>query len=161
MPRTRERKAINLIKNQLWIECETPLISRERTSTWDTLDSKTVYKNQFLVVIEFQANYFNCLLISIYCPPRGNLTQQLTTLQLWIEKYPNHWILLLGDFNAKSRVWGKRDTVERHLKRGGSNKIGFYCPASMHATFFDNGTVDVSFLSTHIGHSCEVVTHKV
>ncbi|GIY93548.1 uncharacterized protein CEXT_372371 [Caerostris extrusa] len=26
----------------------------------------------------------------------------------------------------------------------------------MHATFFDNGTVDVSFLSTHIGHSCEV-----
>ncbi|GIY82068.1 hypothetical protein CDAR_602881 [Caerostris darwini] len=26
---------------------------------------------------------------------------------------------------------------------------------------FDNGTVDVSFVSTHIGHSCEVVTHKV
>ncbi|GIY72144.1 hypothetical protein CDAR_302301 [Caerostris darwini] len=32
---------------------------------------------------------------------------------MWIEKYPDHRILLLRDFNAKSRVWGKRNTDER------------------------------------------------
>ncbi|GIY34044.1 uncharacterized protein CDAR_567921 [Caerostris darwini] len=56
----------------------------------------------------------------------------------------------------RSGIFNSKNSGKRHLKLGSSNKIGFYCPPSKHTTFFDNGTVDVSFVSTHIGHSCEV-----
>ncbi|GIX70121.1 hypothetical protein CDAR_312581 [Caerostris darwini] len=42
-----------------------------------------------------------------------NLQQHLSTLQAWIEKFPNYQVILLGDFNAKSYIWGKRNTDER------------------------------------------------
>ncbi|GIX87738.1 hypothetical protein CDAR_617181 [Caerostris darwini] len=32
---------------------------------------------------------------------------------MWIEKFPDHRVLLFDDFNAKSRVWGKRNMDER------------------------------------------------
>ncbi|GIX87749.1 hypothetical protein CDAR_617221 [Caerostris darwini] len=79
----------------------------------DHIDCQVVFINKLLVIIDIQSSLLNCLLISIYCPPRKNLQQHLSTLQAWIEIFPNHQIILLGDFNAKSCISGKRNTDER------------------------------------------------
>ncbi|GIX83497.1 probable RNA-directed DNA polymerase from transposon BS [Caerostris darwini] len=55
----------------------------------------------------------DCLLISTYCPPKGDLASHLEVLQAFLVKYPLFKIFICGDFNAKSRVWGKRNVDAR------------------------------------------------
>ncbi|GIX89958.1 uncharacterized protein CEXT_272091 [Caerostris extrusa] len=59
----------------------------------DSIDCQVVFINQLLVIIDVHSAPLNCLLISIYCPPRDNLLQQLSILQAWIEKFPEHRIM--------------------------------------------------------------------
>lgn len=57
-----------------------------------------------------------------------------------------------GHFVSKSE--GKR-----HLKIGGSCKIGFFCPARIKTVTQEKSgqvSIDVTFFSNHIGHQCEV-----
>ena len=57
-----------------------------------------------------------------------------------------------GNFVSKSQ--GKR-----HIKVGGSNKIGFFCPARIKTETQEKSgqvSINVEFFSTHIGHQCEV-----
>ncbi|GIX76547.1 hypothetical protein CDAR_499971 [Caerostris darwini] len=58
-------------------------------------------------------NDSDCLLISTYCPPKGDLASHLQVLQAFLVKYPLFKIFICGDFNAKSRVWGKRNVDAR------------------------------------------------
>ncbi|GIX70133.1 probable RNA-directed DNA polymerase from transposon BS [Caerostris darwini] len=72
-----------------------------------------IFQNRFLVVTQINIQNIDCLVISAYCPPRGELSNCLNNIQFWIEKYPHFKVLLFGDFNAKSKVWGKRNDDER------------------------------------------------
>ncbi|GIX79758.1 retrovirus-related Pol polyprotein from type-1 retrotransposable element R1 [Caerostris darwini] len=107
----------------------------------DQLDCQKVFINQEMVIIDLKTSSFNCLLISIYCPPKENLQQQLSLLQVWIEKFPDHHIILLGDFNAKSRIWGKRNTDER------GNLLMHFC-SSLDLSIENNPDMPPTFDST-------------
>lgn len=44
----------------------------------------------------------------------------------------------------------------RHLKTQGSKKINGYCPASISLNYSVNGTYEVQYISTHVGHNNEL-----
>ncbi|GIY79612.1 RNA-directed DNA polymerase from mobile element jockey [Caerostris darwini] len=85
-----------------------------------SISSQILLNSQEAVIIMAQLlNKFH-LIISIYCPPGKNLEASLEIIKPFILKYADIPILLLGDFNAKSRVWGQRDLDER-----GSSLLAF------------------------------------
>ncbi|GIY71306.1 hypothetical protein CDAR_529451 [Caerostris darwini] len=49
------------------------------------------------------------LLVSIYCSPSKDIDQCLDVLGSLLFKFDHLPTFILGDFNAKSRVWGQRD----------------------------------------------------
>ncbi|GIX83506.1 uncharacterized protein CDAR_83521 [Caerostris darwini] len=58
-----------------------------------------------------------------------------------IEKFPDHHIILLCDFNAKSRIWGKRNTDER------GNLLMHFC-SSLDLSIENNPDMPPTFDST-------------
>ncbi|GIX87704.1 hypothetical protein CDAR_617021 [Caerostris darwini] len=82
----------------------------------NSITTQIIYTDQENVIITLKSYDKNCLFISTYCPPNKDLSINLAIIQPWIEKYYHYHIILVGDFNAKSRVWGKRKTDDRGAK---------------------------------------------
>ncbi|GIX79773.1 hypothetical protein CDAR_77431 [Caerostris darwini] len=80
------------------------------------LNSQHVFSNEELVIIMSEFNLQHHLIVSIYCPPSHNMDDNLDILKNYILKYNNLPCIILGDLNAKSRVWGRRDLDERGSK---------------------------------------------
>ncbi|GIY48274.1 hypothetical protein CDAR_470171 [Caerostris darwini] len=76
-----------------------------------------LFNNSFIVIALTKIQQQEFLLICTYCPPRDNIEHNLNIIQQWIEKYQHSNILIMGDFNAKSPVRGKRreDSRGTHL----------------------------------------------
>ncbi|GIX69951.1 uncharacterized protein CDAR_394471 [Caerostris darwini] len=79
-------------------------------------NSQLIYANEELVIIMSQFHHQNTIIASIYCPPSNNIDNNLDVLKNFIIKYANLPFIILGDFNAKSRIWGQRDLDERGSK---------------------------------------------
>ncbi|GIY37428.1 uncharacterized protein CDAR_99671, partial [Caerostris darwini] len=56
------------------------------------------------------------LLISTYCSPKNNIDHNLDTIRKFIIKFNHLPTIILGDFNAKSRIWGQRDLNDSGTK---------------------------------------------
>ncbi|GIX71193.1 hypothetical protein CEXT_318841 [Caerostris extrusa] len=73
-----------------------------------TLETQAILVTMDIVIVHMITQNLGCLLVSTYCPPKGNImTNLVVVLQSYLEKY-NFKTFIFGDFNAKSRVWGKR-----------------------------------------------------
>ncbi|GIY79605.1 hypothetical protein CDAR_57071 [Caerostris darwini] len=79
-------------------------------------NSQLIYANEELVIIMSQFHHQNTIIASIYCPPSNNIDNNLDVLKNFIIKYANLPFIILGDFSAKSRIWGQRDLDERGSK---------------------------------------------
>ncbi|GIY65161.1 hypothetical protein CDAR_437241, partial [Caerostris darwini] len=77
------------------------------------LETQTILVTRDIVIVHLIISGSDCLLISTYCPPKGNLALNLEVIQAFLMKYPHFKTFICGDFNAKSRVWGKRNVDAR------------------------------------------------
>lgn len=59
-----------------------------------------------IVIINALINEDSIILISLYCSPNEELEDVLDILDDYINRYQNKKLLIMGDFNAKSSVWG-------------------------------------------------------
>ncbi|GBN82910.1 hypothetical protein AVEN_98009-1 [Araneus ventricosus] len=73
----------------------------------------TLELSRVFVALDVQVGGKTFILISIYCPPSGDLENQLLCLRSLLIKFPNGMIFIFGDFNAKSSIWGPGDTDKR------------------------------------------------
>ncbi|GIY73629.1 hypothetical protein CEXT_430541, partial [Caerostris extrusa] len=78
--------------------------------------SQIVFSNSELTAILASINNTETLLVSIYCSPSKNIENNLNLLRNILIENDNRPTIILGDFNAKSRVWGQRDLDERGSK---------------------------------------------
>ena len=69
--------------------------------------------NHDMDTIRVSVNKEEVLIITIYCLPSTsviNLNHLLEELNLQLLKYPSDNVVLMGDFNAKSSLWGQGQT---------------------------------------------------
>ncbi|GIX77408.1 hypothetical protein CDAR_2651 [Caerostris darwini] len=76
-------------------------------------NSQIIHTSKEIVVIMARINGISLLLISVYCPPSKNIDYNLNILRTILDKYHDLPTVILGDFNAKSRVWGRRNLDDR------------------------------------------------
>ncbi|GIY68078.1 uncharacterized protein CDAR_452961 [Caerostris darwini] len=81
-----------------------------------SINCQLVFSNSELTAILASINNVETLLVSIYCSPSKNIENNLNLLRNILLENDNRPTIILGDFNAKSRVWGKRDLDERGSK---------------------------------------------
>ncbi|GIX87694.1 hypothetical protein CDAR_616961 [Caerostris darwini] len=81
-----------------------------------TLNAQIIICHKEVVIIQARLNNQDTILVSAYCPPNKNMDATLLIIRNAISKFSNLPIVILGDFNAKSRVWGQRDLDERGSK---------------------------------------------
>ncbi|GIY45302.1 hypothetical protein CDAR_246031 [Caerostris darwini] len=79
-------------------------------------NSQSILISREVVVILAKIHNTDFLLTSIYCPPSNNIEVNLHSLTPFLNKYSDTPMIILGDFNAKSRVWGQRNLDERGSK---------------------------------------------
>ncbi|GIY78163.1 putative 115 kDa protein in type-1 retrotransposable element R1DM [Caerostris darwini] len=79
-------------------------------------NSQSIHITREVVVILAKIHNTDFLLASIYCPPSSNIEVNLNSLIPFLNKYSETPMIILGDFNAKSRVWGQRNLDERGSK---------------------------------------------
>ncbi|GIX87716.1 uncharacterized protein CDAR_617071 [Caerostris darwini] len=80
-----------------------------------SFNSQAIHITKEVVVILANIYSTDLLLASIYCPP-NNIEENLNTLRPILNKYNDFPMIILGDFNAKSRVWGQRNLGDRGSK---------------------------------------------
>lgn len=73
-----------------------------------------IERNVVAIEIDFEGELL--VLISIYCLPNTAIENDLAVLHSLILNNSQKKILILGDFNAKSPLWGKRDLENRGKK---------------------------------------------
>ncbi|GIY37466.1 RNA-directed DNA polymerase from mobile element jockey [Caerostris darwini] len=81
-----------------------------------SFNSQVIHITQEIVVILANIFDMDLLLASIYCPPSNNIDDNLNILRPILNKYTDLPMIILGDFNAKSRVWGQRNLDDRGSK---------------------------------------------
>ncbi|GIX77323.1 hypothetical protein CDAR_276541 [Caerostris darwini] len=54
-----------------------------------TLETQAILVTRHIVIVHLNTHNLDCLLISTYCPPKGNLMTNLDVLQPFLEKYIN------------------------------------------------------------------------
>ncbi|GBN28236.1 Putative protein in type-1 retrotransposable element R1DM [Araneus ventricosus] len=69
-----------------------------------------------IVAIEVDTVNETFILISVYCLPSANFETDLAALQTVILNNIHKKVLIFGDFNAKSPIWGKRASDTRGQK---------------------------------------------
>ncbi|GIY68090.1 hypothetical protein CDAR_453051 [Caerostris darwini] len=79
-------------------------------------NSQTVLITREVVVILANIHNIDFLLASIYCPPGNDIDVNLHCLIPYLNKFSDKHMIIFGDFNAKSRVWGRRNLEERGSK---------------------------------------------
>ncbi|GIY37472.1 uncharacterized protein CDAR_458971 [Caerostris darwini] len=80
------------------------------------MPGQLIFVNEELVVVMLHHNDQDFILVSMYCSPGKNIDNSLELLKPLLLKYYNFPFIILGDFNAKSRLWGQRDLDERGSK---------------------------------------------
>ncbi|GBM57503.1 hypothetical protein AVEN_137936-1 [Araneus ventricosus] len=66
-----------------------------------------------LVAIEIELSGEKFLMISVYCPPSEELGDNINEISALLLCFSQEKIVILGDFNAKSSIWGPRNTDKR------------------------------------------------
>ncbi|GBN17961.1 Putative protein in type-1 retrotransposable element R1DM [Araneus ventricosus] len=66
-----------------------------------------------LVVLKITLRDEDWIFATLYCPPSHNISDDLDNLTPLIIQNPNFKTILLGDFNAKSPLWGPSDRNKR------------------------------------------------
>lgn len=64
------------------------------------------FRSRDVVAITFEHEGLDCFFITSYTPPSEPLDSNLRIIDSLISRYFNRVIILCGDFNAKSTVWG-------------------------------------------------------
>lgn len=59
-----------------------------------------------IVAIRRTVSEEEVLTVPCYCSPSGDIVTALTQLAEFVDKYPNEDIQVVGDFNAKSLIYG-------------------------------------------------------
>ncbi|KAH9368137.1 hypothetical protein HPB48_018830 [Haemaphysalis longicornis] len=81
-----------------------------------------VYKNlsmlpafiaQNLVSAKITKGNRGILITSCYCPPNGDINTDLSKIEEIIQRHRSVEVLIGGDFNARSQIWGSQTTDER------------------------------------------------
>lgn len=70
-----------------------------------------INRKQIIVNLDYKEEKIT--LISIYCPPSSNFTELLFELNNDLRKLQYSNLVIGGDFNAKSSIWGKQSTDQR------------------------------------------------
>ncbi|GBM99773.1 hypothetical protein AVEN_101023-1 [Araneus ventricosus] len=66
-----------------------------------------------LVAIEIKVSVEKFLMISVYCPPSEELGENINEIITLLLRFSQEKILIFGDFDAKSSIWGPRNTDKR------------------------------------------------
>jgi exonuclease III len=59
-----------------------------------------------IAVLEIRNNKKRTILVSVYIPPTENIDQYLHLIQNILNKFPKEAIIITGDFNGHSALWG-------------------------------------------------------
>ncbi|XP_071035367.1 uncharacterized protein [Parasteatoda tepidariorum] len=76
------------------------------------LEDFSVYSEQCIQAIGFTYGCKKLLFVSIYIPPTDNIKLHISKLQSLAARFTDRSVLITGDFNAKSPIWGG-STVHR------------------------------------------------
>lgn len=68
---------------------------------------------QTMVATEITWHKHKVLVTNCYAPPRGDINETLGEIEDVLENFCYEKTIVLGDFNAKSTVWGGQKTDER------------------------------------------------
>lgn len=75
-----------------------------------------LFCSQSIVSINIIYLNFDIVITGIYCSPSGDIDIDLNNLEMIHRKYGNKPHIILGDFNAKSPLWGKRSLDQRGIE---------------------------------------------
>ncbi|GBL74565.1 hypothetical protein AVEN_176507-1 [Araneus ventricosus] len=78
-----------------------------------TLNFIKIEVERDMAVLSVIWNDMEYIIVNIYCSPSENLDSQILKLETICNRFPNHRIIIMGDFNAKSSAWSPRPTDER------------------------------------------------
>ncbi|GBM33179.1 hypothetical protein AVEN_83687-1 [Araneus ventricosus] len=65
------------------------------------------------LAIKIELSGEKLFLISVYCPPSDDLGENINEITALLLRFPEEKIIILRDFNAKSSIWGPRNTDKR------------------------------------------------
>lgn len=65
------------------------------------------------IILSIHWNEVDFLVYCTYCPPSTPISDKITDLENVLVKYDNHKIIICGDFNAKSELWGENKMDSR------------------------------------------------
>ncbi|GBO13378.1 hypothetical protein AVEN_224433-1 [Araneus ventricosus] len=66
-----------------------------------------------LVAKEIELSGEKFPMISVYCSPSEELGENINEISTLLLSFSQEKIVILGDFNAKSSIWGPRNTDKR------------------------------------------------
>ncbi|GIY24046.1 RNA-directed DNA polymerase from mobile element jockey [Caerostris darwini] len=108
-------------------------------------NTQSILISKEIVIVLANINNQDFLLVSTYCPPSQEIEDNLAILSPILCKYEGNPTIILGDFNAKSRVWGQRDLDCR------GRKLLSFC--HRHELFIENSPDSLPTFSSNRGNS--------
>ncbi|GIX87699.1 reverse transcriptase domain-containing protein [Caerostris darwini] len=81
-----------------------------------SIPGQLIHSEEEIAIVLIHHNNQELLIISTYCSPKNNIDHNLDTIRKFIIKFNHLPTIILGDFNAKSRIWGQRDLDDRGTK---------------------------------------------
>ncbi|GIX70137.1 hypothetical protein CDAR_312671 [Caerostris darwini] len=78
-----------------------------------THNAQLLFCNEEVVVVQIEFHHQEANLASTYCSPSKNMESNMDILKSPLLRFEELPFIILGDFNAKFRIWGQRDLDHR------------------------------------------------